>query len=148
MRHTKDDQLLSDASGRESLADCLDSVVADLVMGNIRRYVLAYMPICEDVVAAACDDIAAPAFDKLVTTIIDMLEASWSEELETKERGQGRSEEQIVLDEYATMMRGPLVRMVVDSASLDLATSLVSSIVGSQKVRDIAKHNLSPNLKA
>lgn len=126
----------------------IDSVVADMVMGNIRRYVLTYMPACEDVVAAACDDIAAPAFDKLVTTVIELLEASWSDELETKDREQGRSEEQIVLDEYTVMMRSPLVRMVFDSSSFDLAAALMSSIVGSQKVRDVAKQRLSPNLKA
>lgn len=126
----------------------IDSVVADMVMGNIRRYVLTYMPACEDVVAAACDDIAAPAFDKLVTTVIALLEASWSDELETKDREQGRSEEQIVLDEYAIVLRDSLVRMIIDCNCLGLASSLVASIVGSQNVRHAAKRHLSPNLKA
>lgn len=108
--------------------ETLYNATADLVIANIRRYVLAYVPTCENPVAAACEDAAAPMFFTLMNNVMELVKSNWNDELEQQDRKAGQEERWIVFDEYAHMMRDPICRIAVDSDCFNLASALVLSI--------------------
>lgn len=127
----------------------LNSVVTDLIAHRIRNYVLQYYPAGEQLTMQSCKGNNASAVNGLVVTIAELLEADWDDKLETQERMHGKSEKQIVADEFMAMMLNPMIHMHVDSACFQLAVMIVSTIVCGPIVREAANECLNCyNLKA
>lgn len=127
----------------------LNSVVRDIIVHNIRNYILQYYPACEQPAMQSCKGNNASAVDALAVRTAELLKAGWITEMEAYGRVRGESNEQIVADAFSAMMQNNVIRMHIDCACFQLAAMIVSSIVCGPGVREAANECLDHmNLKA